>query len=322
MSQETTGGTRRPVALIAFGGNALAPDRGEGTQDEQRAEARALAAVLRELEREYRLLLVHGNGPQVGQVLIQVEAGRGQVPPWTLDACGASTQGIIGYMLEEALRSRAAEAGEICRVATLMTMVEVDPEDPAFGEPTKPIGPFYPAFAARDMISTRGWKMVDQGRPGWRRVVPSPRPTRVHGVESIQTLLDAGYLVIAGGGGGVPVVARPDGALCGVEAVIDKDRTAALLARAVHAHLFVILTNVDRVERDHGTDSAAPVDRLSPREAREMLEEGQFPAGSMGPKIEAALDVVEATGQSALITSVRSLERALKEGIGGTRIVA
>jgi carbamate kinase len=312
----------RPVALIAFGGNALAPEGGEGTQEEQQAEARALAEVLADLERQYRLLLVHGNGPQVGQVLIQVEAGRRQVPPWSLDACGASSQGIIGYLLEEALRSRAGASGSGCRVATLLTMVEVDADDPAFGKPTKPIGPFYPTFVARDMMSQRGWTMHQQGKQGWRRVVPSPMPIRVHGVDTIRTLLSEGYLVIAGGGGGIPVVTKQDGALHGVEAVIDKDRTAALLAREVRADLFVVLTNVDRVERDHGTDRAAPVDRLTPGEARGMLEEGQFPAGSMGPKIEAALDVVEHTGQSALITSVRCLRKALEEGIGGTRIVA
>lgn len=312
----------RPVALIAFGGNALAPDGGEGTQDEQLAEARALAEELSELERQYRLLLVHGNGPQVGQVLIQVEAGRRQVPPWTLDACGASTQGIIGYLLEQALRSQSVTTDTPARVATLMTMVEVDRDDPAFGRPTKPIGPFYPGFVARDMMSQRGWTMVDLGKQGWRRVVPSPHPIRIHGVDTIRALLDAGHLVIAAGGGGVPVVAQRDGRLAGVEAVIDKDRTAALLAREVRADLFVVLTNVDRVERDYGTDRAAPIDRMSPSEARNMLEEGQFPPGSMGPKIEAALDVVEHTGQSALITSVRSLRRALKEGIGGTRIIA
>ncbi len=313
-------GREAPIALLAFGGNALVPDGGEGTQEEQAAEATRLAEVLVDLVRDHRLLLVHGNGPQAGQLLIQVEAARRQVPAWTLDACVAGTQGIIGYLLEAAVRGRLAAEGIDREVAVLVTLVEVDPEDPAFGIPTKPIGPFYPKFVADELMESRGWLMVPQGDKGWRRVVPSPQPIRVHGIPVVRQLLDTGRIVIAGGGGGVPVVRRKDGTFVGVEAVIDKDRTSAILAKELGVDMFVILTNVDRVEKDYGTDRAAPIDRLDPAEARALLAEGQFPPGSMGPKVEAALDVVEATGKAALITSVRALADALR-GRGGTWIV-
>lgn len=310
----------RPVTLIAFGGNALVPRGSDGGQDEQIREAAALAEIVVDLARDHRLLLVHGNGPQVGHLLIQVEAGRGQVPPWTLDVCGAASQGLIGYFLEAAIRSRLRREGLDDDVSALLTLVEVDAADPAFSEPTKPIGPFYPTHVAREFQERSGWKMIQQDQ-GWRRVVPSPAPRFVHGVAAIRALLDLGHVVIAAGGGGVPVVRRPDGVLAGVEAVIDKDRTAALLVRQVAADFLVILTNVDRVERDYGTDRAAPIDRMTPSEARRLMAEGQFPPGSMGPKIEAALDVVESTGRPTLICSVAVLGPALR-GVGGTWLVA
>ncbi len=309
----------RPVALIAFGGNALVPRGSDGSQDDQFREAAALAETVADLARDHRLLLVHGNGPQVGHLLIQVEAGRGQVPPWSLDVCGAASQGLIGYFLEAAIRNRLRRDGLDEDVTALLTLVEVDPRDPAFGEPTKPIGPFYPAHVAREFQQRAGWRMIQQDQ-GWRRVVPSPAPLHVHGVAAVRALLDVGHVVIAAGGGGIPVVRAPDGALEGVEAVIDKDRTAALLVREVGADLFVILTNVDRVERDYGTDRAAPIDRMTPSDARRLMAEGQFPPGSMGPKIEAALDVVESAGRPALICSVGVLAAALR-GMGGTWLV-
>jgi carbamate kinase len=310
----------RPIALIAFGGNALVPRGSDGNQDDQLQEATALAEVAAELARDHRLLLIHGNGPQVGHLLVQVEAGRSQVPPWTLDTCGAASQGVIGYFLEAALRARLSTLGLEDNVSVLLTLVEVAADDPALDEPTKPIGPFYPGHMARDLQKYAGWKMVQQEQ-GWRRVVPSPSPRRVYGVAGIRALLAAGHVVIAGGGGGVPVVRGADGSLIGVEAVIDKDRTAALLVQEVGADLFVILTNVDRVERDYGTDRAAPIDRMTPGEARRLMSEGQFPPGSMGPKIEAALSVVESTGRPALICSVKVLAAALR-GMGGTWLVA
>lgn len=307
-----------PIALIAFGGNALTPRGSDGNQADQFREAAAFAEVVADLSRDHRLLLVHGNGPQVGHLLIQVEAGRGQVPPWSLDVCGAGTQGMIGYFLETAIRTRFVAKDLPNKVSVLLTLTEVDPQDPAFQKPTKPIGPYYPAHIAKD-LQRGGWKMVLQDQ-GWRRVVPSPEPLKVHGIEAIHELLLSGHVVIAGGGGGIPVMRQPDGTLAGVEAVIDKDRTSAILAREVGAEVFVILTNVDRVEKDYGTDRAAPIDRMTPREARQLMAEGQFPPGSMGPKVEAALDVVEKSGRSALICSVRVLADALR-GRGGTWLV-
>ncbi len=309
----------RPIALIAFGGNALVPRGSDGNQDDQLREAAVFSEIVADLSRDHRLLLVHGNGPQVGHLLIQVEAGRGHVPPWPLDTCGAGTQGMIGYFLETTIRSRMLALGLPPRVAVLLTLTEVDGRDPAFDKPTKPIGPFYPPHIARQLMERDGWRMVQQDQ-GWRRVVPSPQPVAVHGVDAVHTLLDAGHVVVAAGGGGIPVVRRPDGTLHGVEAVIDKDRTSALLAQAVGAQVFVILTNVDRVEKDYGTERAAPIDRMTPREARKLMAEGQFPAGSMGPKIEAALAVVETTGRQALICSTRVLADALR-GRGGTWLV-
>lgn len=308
-----------PIALIAFGGNALVPRGSDGHQADQLREAEGFAEVVADLAKDHRIVLVHGNGPQVGHLLIQVEAGRSQVPPWPLDSCGAGTQGIIGYFLETALRSKFAAAGLEYGVSVLMTLTEVDAADPAFEKPTKPIGPYYPAHIARDLVQHAGWNMVKQDQ-GWRRVVPSPLPTRVYGIRAARALLDAGNVVIAAGGGGIPVVRRPDGSLAGVEAVIDKDRTSAILVREIGAEVFVILTNVDRVEKDYGTDRAAPIDRMTPREARQLMKEGQFPAGSMGPKVEAALSVVETSGRPALICSVRVLPAALR-GRGGTWLV-
>lgn len=308
-----------PIALIAFGGNALTPRGSDGNQADQMREAAAFAKVVADLSRDHRLLLVHGNGPQVGHLLIQVEAGRNQVPAWSLDTCGAGSQGIIGYFLETAIRSEFAAQGLPNLVSVLLTVTEVDADDPAFNKPTKPIGPYYPPHIAKGFQERDGWKMVLQDQ-GWRRVVASPEPRKVHGVEAMRCLLDTGHVVVAAGGGGIPVTRTPDGGLAGVEAVIDKDRSSALLAREVGASVFVILTNVDRVEKDYGTDRAAPIDRMTPREARQLMTEGQFPPGSMGPKVEAALDVVEKSGHSALICSVRVLADALR-GHGGTWVV-
>ncbi len=311
----------RPVALIAFGGNALIPEDSEGTQANQLEEAGRLAVVVGDLLEDHRLLLVHGNGPQVGHLLIQVDAARGQVPPWSLDASVGATQGIIGYLLEIAIRERLERLECPDQVSTLMTLVEVDAGDPAFERPTKPIGPFYPTFRAEELQQQRGWEMVRQDVRGWRQVVPSPRPQHIHGSEAIRSLLDQGHVVIAGGGGGIPVVRDATGSLCGVDAVIDKDHTAAMLGDVVGADLLVILTGVDQVQRDFGTDRAVGIDRLTPAEARKLLDEGHFPPGSMGPKIESAMAVVERSGRPVVITSVKCLPEALR-GRGGTWIVA
>jgi carbamate kinase len=311
--------SRTGLVLVAFGGNALVPRGRDATQGEQLARAREVAEVLLTLAGDRGLVLVHGNGPQVGDILIRVEEAVTKVPPLSLGVCVAQSQGSIGFFLEWALRNALTRHGLDRDVVTLMSLVRVRERDPAMERPSKPVGPFYTAWRAEYLMRTKTWPMVEQDR-GWRRVVPSPRPVEVLGVPALRNLLDGGNLVITGGGGGVPVVRTGDGTLQGVEAVIDKDYTAALLARELGVDLFVILTDVESVERDFGTDRARPLDRLSPDEARRLLEEGQFPRGSMGPKVEAALSVVEDTGRKALITSAPALSRALA-GENGTWLV-
>ncbi len=307
------------MAVVAFGGNALLRPSDIGTVEEQkrRAEeaARWLVAVI---ERGHELAIVHGNGPQVGQVLIQMEEAGTKIPPGTLDVAVAQTQGSIGFLLETALRNRLAATGLGAReVAIVLSLVVVDRDDPGFEHPTKPIGPFFSRYRAELLEREHGWSLVEDAGRGWRKVVPSPRPVEVLGVPTVRALLARGDLVIAGGGGGIPVIRRDDGALEGVEAVIDKDRTAAILARELGADLLINLTGVPEVRRGFGTEDEEPLARLSVAEARRMLAAGEFPAGSMGPKIESSVAFVEATGHRVLITDIETLPAALA-GEGGT----
>lgn len=308
----------RPLAVVAFGGNALLTPDDEGTMEEQRRHAEEAAGWLVDLARSgHDLVIVHGNGPQVGQVLIQMEEGATKVPPGSLDLAVAATEGSMGFLLEVALRNRLRAEGVAAEVATLLSLVVVDPDDAGFREPSKPVGPFFPRFRARALEREHGWTMVEDAGRGWRKVVPSPRPLEILGLEAVRELLRRGRLVIAGGGGGIPVVRGADGTIAGIEAVIDKDRTAALLARELRADLLVILTGVPCVMRDFGRKKARPLPVLSVRAARRLLAQGQFPPGSMGPKIESAVEYVEATGRRALITDIEHLAAALR-GEGGT----
>ncbi len=315
--------SRPRLAVVAFGGNALILEDQEGTQWEQIENAGRTARALQPLLRAgYRLVVVHGNGPQVGNILIQVEEGVTKVPPLSLDVCVAASEGSIGYMLELALlnelrRQKARGKG----VVTLVTEVVVDQDDPGFRRPTKPIGPFYTRFRAEYLIHKQGWTMVEDAGRGWRKVVPSPRPLEVVQMEAIRRAVAAGQIVIAGGGGGVPVYRTPQGDLRGVEAVIDKDYTAGLIAARLRSDLFVILTGVDHVSIDYGGPDEKKVERMDLREARAREKEGQFPEGSMGPKIRAAVAFAESTGREVLITSAARLAEALR-GRAGTRIVA
>lgn len=319
----------RPVAVVAFGGNALLRPNDLGTVEEQRLRAEDAARwLVGVVESGHELVVVYGNGPQVGQVLIQMEEAGTKIPPATLDVAVAQTQGSIGFLLETALRNRLAEiagAGDDLgrrEVAILLSLVVVDHDDPGFADPTKPVGPFFSRYRAEHLEREHGWTMVHDAGRGWRKVVPSPRPKEVLGVPTVRALLDRGDLVIAGGGGGIPVVRRSGGpsgrgTLVGVEAVIDKDHTAALLARELGADLLINLTGVPEVRRGFGTPDERPLARLSVAEARRLLAAGEFPPGSMGPKIESAVGFVEATGNRVLITDVETLPRALA-GDGGT----
>lgn len=312
----------RPLAVVAFGGNALLQPGDHGSAEEQKARAEQAAAWLVELVRNgYELAIVHGNGPQVGQVLMQMEEAATKIPPGTLDVAVAQTQGSMGFLLETALRNRLMAEGLGEReVVTVLSLVVVDHDDPGFAQPSKPVGPFFSRYRAELLEREHGWRMVHDAGRGWRKVVPSPRPLEVLGVPTVRALMARGDVVIAGGGGGIPVVRDAAGALTGIEAVIDKDRTAAILARELGAELLVNLTGVSEVRRNFGTPEEEPVARLTAGEAAALLAAGEFPAGSMGPKIDSTIDFVRRTGRRVLITDIATLPAALA-GRGGTTIV-
>ncbi len=312
----------KKTAVIAFGGNALIKAGQKGTQAEQLENAKKAAEMMfHVIKSGYKLLVVHGNGPQVGNILIQQERAISEIPPYTLDICGAMTEGSMGYMIERTLINRLIAAKEDPKVATIITEVVVDDKDPAFKNPTKPVGPFYPEFRAEELMRTKKWHMKEDAGRGWRKVVPSPKPLEVVQIDAIKILLEKGFTVIAGGGGGIPVKRDFSGYLLGVEAVIDKDYTSSLLARELKADLFIILTGVDVVYKDFGKPTQKPLKKITVEEAEKMLEEGQFPAGSMKPKIEAALEYIKHGGKEVLITSAEAIEKADDISNVGTRIV-
>lgn len=297
--------------VAALGGNALLR-RGDPLEAEiQRRNAARAVAALAPLGRDHELVVTHGNGPQVGLLALQSVALT-EVSPYPLDVLGAETEGMIGYLLEQELRNAVPGRD----VATLLTQVLVDPSDPAFREPTKPIGPVYGEEEARRLAAERGWSIAPDP-PGWRRVVASPEPQAIVELETIRLLVAAGVLVVCAGGGGIPVVVDGSGALHGVEAVIDKDRAAALLAASLGAEALILLTDVDAVYDGFGAASARPIGWTTPPE----LRRGSFPAGSMGPKVEAACRFVEWTGRRAAIGALEQAEE-LAAGRAGTQVVA
>jgi carbamate kinase len=313
---------KRRLAVVAFGGNALLRAEDRGTQEEQIARAKQAARWLAEIARRgYKLIVVHGNGPQVGNILVQAEEASTKIPPQTLDVCVAQTEGSIGFMLQQAIRNRLESIGSPGEVATLLTEVEVDVNDPAFKRPTKPIGPFFTRYRAETLERDLGWTMREDSGRGWRHVVASPRPLHILNIRTIERMLESASVVIAAGGGGIPVARGRDGQWRGVEAVIDKDFASSLLANDLKADLFVILTGVAKVAIDYGKPTQRDVDRLTVAEAEKHLADGQFPAGSMGPKIEAAVQFVRASGKQVLITDVEHLREAV-EGKDGTLIVS
>jgi carbamate kinase len=297
--------------VVALGGNALMRPGERGTAAEQRANLREACAALRPLLGEAEIVITHGNGPQVGNELLRHERAADEAPPLPLYLAVAQTQAEIGALIESELEPVAGRP-----VVCLLTHVLVAEDDPAFEEPTKPVGPFYAEDKARELEQDRGWKVVHDAGRGWRRVVPSPQPLAVVEVEAIRALLRSGAIVIACGGGGIPA-ARRGAHLAGVDAVIDKDRASALLARELGADRLVILTEVPAVYRAFGTEQQTELRQLSADEAEALLPE--LAAGSMRPKLEAGVDFVRATGHEALITSPAALSEAL-EGRSGTRI--
>lgn len=312
---------RARKVLVAFGGNALVERGEDATQREQTRRADELARTLsRIVSAGNRLVLVHGNGPQVGDALIRSETAIYQVPPLPLDVCVAESQGSIGFLLEKALRNamRGWPGGGPDPV-TVLTQVLVRANDPQLKRPTKPVGPYYPRYRSQELRRRRGWRMIEEPGRGFRRVVASPRPVEFLGLELIATLLRQGRIVIAGGGGGIPVIRTPEG-LRGVEAVIDKDHTAALLAKKLRIDLFVILTDVEGVYENYGKEDQRLVPRLSVARARRGVRSGEYPPGSMGPKVAAAADFASATGHEVLITTASRLQDGVA-GRAGTRIV-
>lgn len=307
----------KPVAVIAFGGNALLRPQDHGTQEEQFTLTwKATRWLVEIIHRGYELAIVHGNGPQVGNIMIQVEEAITKIPPQTMDVCVAQTQGSMGYMLANQLRNRFNEEQLDKAIASVLTEVVVDRDDPAFDSPSKPVGPYFTAYRANLLMQEQGWVMVEDAGRGWRKVVASPRPTRILGTELYRRLVQSGAVLIAGGGGGVPVYRDVGGYFRGVEAVIDKDYVASMLARDLGAELFIVLTQVAMVAESFGRPNQRWIRTLPVAKAREMLEQNQFPPGSMGPKIQASIEFVEATGKEVLITDEEHLKRALQRASG------
>ena len=307
--------------VIAVGGNALIEDPHHVSVPAQYRAARHAAESLGGLAAAgHRLAVVHGNGPQVGFILRRAELARGVLHDVPLDSCVADTQGALGYNLQMALDNEMEARGLDRRAAAVVSQVEVDPDDPAFSAPSKPIGGFMDAEEAARRRDEKGWDVAEDAGRGWRRVVPSPDPKSILEFPVIRTLVEAGVITVAVGGGGIPVMKTPGGEWTGVAAVIDKDKAASLLARQLGADRLVISTAVPRVYLDYGTPKQRAVDVLRVSEARALAAEGQFAPGSMLPKIEAMAAFVEATGNEGIITDPPRLTGAL-EGRAGTRIV-
>ena len=302
--------------LLALGGNAMTGPDGSATPAAQiEAVGVAMRAAARLVAAGHELVITHGNGPQVGNILVKNELAAHVVPPVPLDWCGAQTQGTLGFTILDALDSALAELDAARPVAALVTRTLVDRDDPGFTHPTKPIGRYLPADQARPLID-HGQVWEDRGEKGWRRVVASPEPLEVLDVGPVRTLVDAGHVVVAAGGGGIPVVRDPDGRLRGVEAVIDKDLTAALLARTLGAHVLVIATDVDHAAVGWGTPQQRDLGRVTLTEMRRHAAEGQFASGSMGPKVDAATRFVAGGGPRSVITSLAHITEAVEGGFG------
>jgi carbamate kinase len=309
------------TAVVALGGNAISRPGETETIHSQFANTRSSLGGVVELIREgYRLVISHGNGPQVGAELLRVELGvREGLMELPLGVLVADTEGGMGYMIAQSLQNRLHRERIKREVACVITQVVVDRDNPSVHDPTKFVGPTYSEKDARKLASERGWRVKQYGVGGWRRVVPSPIPIRVVESETIRRLVRDGTIVVAVGGGGVPVYEEADGTFEGVDAVIDKDRASAVLGRDIGAELLVILTAVDRVSLNYGTDDERPLDRVPVADAKRYLREGHFPPGSMGPKIEAAISFIESGGKKVIVTS---LERAAEAVLGtaGTTI--
>jgi carbamate kinase len=308
--------TLTPRALIAVGGHALIPAHPQVTVADQRANARRTARhIVSLLQRGYEVVVTHGNGPQVGAALIRSEQAAGAAYMHPLDVCVAATQGEIGYLLQQTLGDELRAAALATPVATVVTQVVVAPDDPSLEHPTKPVGPFYTSAEADKHQAQDGWVMMEDVARGHRRVVPSPRPTEVVEEPTIRALVESGVLVIALGGGGIPVVREGD-TTRGIQAVVDKDHSSALLAANLGASHYLNVTNVDRVYLDYPSHTREGLGRITASELTRHLEASHFPAGTMGPKVESVLAFLDHGGSHAVITSTEQLAHGLDPEVG------
>ena len=312
--------TARRVAVVAIGGNSLIKDKEHQTVPDQFAATQETCVhIASMIEHGWDVIITHGNGPQVGFILRRSELASHVLHTVPLDSCGADTQGAIGYMIQQSLYNEFKLRGIDKQAATVVTQVLVDKNDPAFQNPSKPIGPFLDRETALKRQDDEGWDVIEDAGRGWRRVVPSPIPRRIIERDAIKNLIDAGFVVIAVGGGGIPVI-EENGELKGAAAVIDKDYASSLLALAIGVDLFLISTAVEKVALNFGQPNQEWLDRITLAEAKLYLEEGHFARGSMYPKIKAIIDFLERGGKEALITNPENIERALV-GETGTRLV-
>ena len=311
----------KEIVVVALGGNAITREYEEGLIPEQFENTRkSLDGVIRLIKDGYRVILTHGKGPQVGNALIRVEESRDLVPPLPLGIIVADLEGGMGYMIEQSLQNKLHDAGIKKEVTTVLTQVIVDPDDPSIKNPSKYVGPFFKKEQVANLEKKRGWIMKEDKGRGYRRVVPSPVPQSIVEKKIISTLLENDIVVIAAGGGGIPVHCDKRGWLEGVDAVIDKDHASALLGNEVGAGKLIILTGVDKVAINFGTGNQQELDTLTIEEAQKHYDDGQFPKGSMGPKILAAINFIKKGGREVLISSIENVIEAL-DGKNGTRII-
>lgn len=310
----------KKLVVIALGGNAISQSHEKGTAEEQMAN---VATTCRELVKMnklgYLLLITHGNGPQAGNLLIQQEEGKEQVPPQPLDIIGGMTQGQIGYMFQHQLQKEFHKVGKDIPICTIVTQVLVSPDDPDFQDPSKPVGPFYTKEEAQRLNQTKGYLMKEvkpKGEKTWRRVVPSPEPQGIVESECLKALLKMHVIPIASGGGGIPVMKLPDGSLKGLEGVIDKDKAGNVLAQTSKAEIFLILTDVEHARINFGKPDEKPVGTIRVSDMEKLAAEGHFLKGSMGPKVQAAIRFVKAGGEKAIITSLAKATDALAGNTG------
>lgn len=310
----------KPITIISIGGNALIPKGEKGTIDEQFDHTMlAMGKIAKMLEHDSNIVITHGNGPIVGNIVIRNEAAKDIIPAMPLYICDADSEGGIGFMLQQSLYNCFKKNGISREVVALVTQVVVDKNDPAFLNPTKPIGPFYSKDDSDLLAKSRGWVLREDSGRGFRRVVPSPKPKRIVESQVIKKFADDGVIVIAAGGGGVPVIEESESRLKGIDAVIDKDLATAVLAKEIGADRFINLTSIDKVYINFGKPNQKGLDKINLEDAIKYLNTGEFAPGSMGPKIESAIEFLNTGGKEVIITNAESLESAM-QGRGGTRI--